>query len=105
MVEPCSNQPISSPLASTARRGMRLGPCSRRVLGVSRKCSRTLATRTAATGISRIGNPEPATRDRADWAAAGHAYSWEGCTGQLVRGLTTSRAPGSARQAEAAQAA
>src|SRR5262249_15068114 len=52
MVEPCSNQPISSPLATGALQGRTLGPRYFRLSSASRQCRRMLATRTAATGTS-----------------------------------------------------
>src|SRR6516165_3510400 len=52
MVEPCWNQPISSPLRSVASQGMVLGPRYLRCSSTSAQCSRMLATRIAATGTS-----------------------------------------------------
>src|SRR6516165_7556891 len=52
MVDPCWNQPISSPFLNVASQAMTLGPRCLRPSSTSRKCRRMLATSTAATGTS-----------------------------------------------------
>ena len=58
MVEPCWNQPISSPRLQRAEQGMWLGPRYRRCSSTFRKFRRMLATRMAATGTSVMMWPE-----------------------------------------------
>ena len=57
MVDPCSNHPISSPLATGTSQGMTFGPRYRRCKVTSRNRSRMLATRIAATGTSVSSAP------------------------------------------------
>jgi hypothetical protein len=52
IVDPCWNQPNSSPLRNGALQGITLGPRCFRPSATSRKCSRMLATSTAAIGTS-----------------------------------------------------
>src|SRR5262245_1048 len=64
MVEPCWNQPISSPLPNGALHGMTLHLSRRRSRTPSRNGRRMLATNMAATGTSVIRWPLPASRVR-----------------------------------------
>ena len=63
-VDPCSNQPISSPLPSDASQAITFGPRYFRCSSTSRKCRRILATSTAATGTSAIVWPVAVSRQR-----------------------------------------
>src|SRR5579863_10061050 len=64
IVEPCWNQPISSPLRSVASQGMVLGPRYFRCSSTSAQCSRMLATRMAATGTSVMRSSDALSRQR-----------------------------------------
>src|SRR5438128_5066852 len=64
MVEPCWNQPISSPLLNAASQAMTLGPRCLRPSTTSIKCKRMLATSTAATGTSVTMCPVAVSRVR-----------------------------------------
>ncbi len=57
MVEPCSNQPSSSPLVTLTSQGKLTGPRVCAFSTMSRKCRRMLATRIAATGTSVTASP------------------------------------------------
>jgi hypothetical protein len=57
IVEPCSNQPSSWPLATRVLQGISFGPFQRRCSSTFKACRRMLATSTAATGTSATGWP------------------------------------------------